>query len=384
MGFFKEKVLSFLEKDDEKIRSIAIDYGVQASYKMLAIHIAASYIANSISKCEIKYFEDGKCVKNENTYKLNVQPNLNYNGSRFLNKLVMKMLTCQDGALVVSINGNIFVADSFNVDKYPLVGNIYSNVIIDEYPLNRTFRETEVFHFQLEDENVKKFIDGMYEDYGKAISYASKSFQKTNGEKYKLNIKKDKIGELSFNEYYEQYLKDSLKGFIESASGVYPENNGYSLEEFKNRPQTKDSSDLIALRKDIFLVAGQAYKIPQAMMEGNINNLEAVISSFLTFAVEPIAALINDELNRKMLTMQQYTSGKFYKIDTKSIPYVSILSNAGNAGTLIANTIANPEEIRDIFGFDYIDEDYLKQFYVTKNNSKAEDVMNGTVLNGKE
>lgn len=383
MGF-RERIINFLEKDVGNAEIVSVNYGIQASYKLMAIHVAASYIANSISKCEIKYFENGKRVKNENTYKLNVEPNRNYNGSQFWNKAVMKMLTQPDGALIVVIDGMLYVADSFHVEKYPLVGNIYSDIVVDEYSLHRSFKEDEVLHLQLEDENVKKFIDGMYEDYGKAISYASKSFQKANGEKYKLKILKDKIGDLTFNEYYEQYLKDNLKDFVEGASGVYPESNGYSLEEFKNRPQTKDSSDLIALRKDIFYIGGQAYKIPQAMMEGNINNLEAVISSFLTFAVEPIAAVIDDELNRMLLTMQQYINGCFYKIDTKSIPYVSILSNAGNAGTLIANTIANPEEIRDIFGFDYIDEEYLKQFYVTKNNSKAEDVMNGTVENGKE
>lgn len=381
---FKERIIDFLEKDVGNAGVVSVDYGLQASYKLMAIHVAASYIANAISKCEIKFFRNGKPQKDKNTYKLNVEPNPNYNGSRFWNKAVMKMLTQPNGALIVLLDGNIYVADDFYVEKYPLIGNTYSSVVIDDYSLYRSFKESEVLHLQLEDKNVKALIDGMYSDYGRAISYAAESFVKSNGEKYKLKIQKDKIGDLKFNEYYEQTLKAGLQNFIKSGSGVYPENSGYSLEEFKNRSQTKDSSDLISLRKDIFTIAGQAYKIPQSMMDGNINNLEAVISSFLTFSVEPCAAVIDDELNRKFCTELEYNKGTHFKVDTKSIPYVSILSNAGNAGTLIANTVASPEELRDIFGFDYIDKEYLKTFYVTKNNSKAEDVLNGTAENGKE
>ena len=372
----REKIINFLEKDIGNAEIVSVNYKLQASYKLMAIHVAASYIANAISKCEIKYFENGKPTKNKETYKLNVEPNTNYNGSRFWNKAVMKMLTQPDGALIVILNKNLYVADSFFIEKYPLIGNVYSSVVIDDCSLYRSFKEDEVIHLQLEDKNITALIDGMYADYGKAISYAAESYMKANGEKYKLKIQQDKIGDKTFNEYYEEYLKNKLKDFIESGSGIYPENRGYSLEEFKNRPQTKDSSDLIALRKDIFTIAGQAYRIPQSMMDGNINNLEAVVSSFLTFSVEPFAAVINDELNRKFFTAEEYNNGNYFKVDTKSIPYISILSNAGNAGTLVANTIATPEELRDIFGFDNIDEEYLKMFYVTKNNSKAEDVLN--------
>lgn len=375
----------FLGKKIDTAKIVSANYGVQASYKMLAIHIAASYIANALSKCEFKVYEEGKKVKNETWYKLNVSPNRNQNGSQFWNKVFMKMLTDPNGALVIVTNGQLYVADSFEIDMHPFTGHIFTSIVVDQLSIFKSYHADEVFWLRLEDENVVKFINGMYEDYGKAISYAMKSFLKKNSQKYKLKVAADKIGDKTFNEYYEETLKDQLKNFISAENAVYPERRGYSLEEFKNESKTKDSAeDVLNLRKDIFQVAGQAYKIPQAMMDGNINNIEDVVSAFLTFAVEPVAHVPDDEINRKMFGHEKIKAGSYVKIDTSQIPYVSILKNATGASSLIANTICQPEEIRELFRLDDKDEEILKTFFVTKNNSKAEDVLNGTVQDGKE
>lgn len=362
---------------------IALMYSARASYKLLAIHIAASYIANALSKCEFKLYQDKKKVKDLNYYRLNIEPNKNYNGSRLWNKVAMKMLTNPDGALIVRVGDKFYVADEFQLEHFALNGDMFHGVVIDGYQLYKSFKHEDVFYFKLEDENVTAFIDGMYEDYGKSISYAAESFNKANSDKYKLKVEAQKIGDKTFQEYYNETIKDMIKPFLEKG-GVFPEMKGYTLEEFKNRPQTKDSTDLINLRKDVFQIAGQAFKIPLSMMEGNINNMEAVVEAFLTFSVEPVAKLMEDELTRKIYGYDGYVNDCYCKIDTSKIPFTSIIKNADKAGTLIANTICNPDEVRDLFGLDYIDEEYMKQYYVTKNNSKAEDVMNGTAEDGKE
>ena len=52
------------------------------------------------------------------------------------------------------------------------------------------------------------------------------------------------------------------------------------------------------------------------------------------------------------------------------------------AQTLIGNTICNPGEVRELIGLGPINEEFMKQFFVTKNNSKVEDVMNGIIDGG--
>lgn len=380
----KFRIFDFLKGNQTKqgIEYFDIKIATQLSYKILAVHVAASYIANAISKCDIKIYRKKEEIKDNNAYRLNIEPNQNQNGSQFWNKVAMKMLTNQDGALVIKSGDKLYAADSFHVDKRPFLGNLYSSIVIDNLSLSKEYAESEVLHFQLEDENVINLIDAMYADYGKAISYAVNSFLKVNSQKYKLKVETDKIGDLKFEDYYKQYLEASMKSFIESDNGVYPESKGTNLESMKTELSTKDSSDLINLRNDMFLIAGQAYKIPASMMTGNINNIQDVVKAFITFAVEPVAKLIADEINRKFYGYEGYTSDTYVKVDTRTINYLSIVECAQVAQTLIGNTICNPGEVRELIGLGPINEEFMKQFFVTKNNSKVEDVMNGIIDGG--
>lgn len=292
----------FLDKKMNNAKYVSMNYGVQASYKMLAIHIAASYIANALSKCEFVTYKGGKRTREEDYYRLNVEPNNNQNGSQFWNKVFMKMLTEPEGALVICTDtGKMYVADSFSREAYPFTEDRFTSIVIDGVNLYKSYPASEVFYFKLEDENVVQFINGMYEDYGQAITYAMKAYKKANGQKYKLKLAADKTGDKDFEQKYKEYLETGLKEFIESDNGIYPENKGYSLEVFNQGQQSKDSQDLINLRKDIFSAAGQAFKIPQSMMDGNINNLKDVVNSFLTFAVEPVADMVTTKLRENCM-----------------------------------------------------------------------------------
>nr|DAZ35563.1 MAG TPA: portal protein [Caudoviricetes sp.] len=391
---FRLKIRDFFGKKNNVITSDFIDQEVitQMSYKLLAVHIAASYIANAISKCEIKIFkkdnEKIKLQKDVTGYRLNVEPNNNQSGSQFWNKVAMKMLTNKDGALVIVSNEKLYVADSFHVDKKPFLENEYSAIVIDGCSLNKKYVESEVMHFQLEDKNVNELIDGMYADYGEAISYAVKSFLQSNGQKYKLQIENDKVGDQKFEDYYKEKVEKSLEKFVKSPNGIYIQFPGNQLDPMNVSKNIKDSADVIKLRTDIFEVVAHAYKIPISMMAGNINNMKEIISAFITFAVEPIATLISDEIKRKFFGYSGYMDDVKVKVDTSTIPYISILDNATNAAALIQNTLFNSNEVREILGVIPGEEEILNKFFVTKNNSLAEDVLNGTAgeetTNGKE
>lgn len=381
---FRLKIRDFFGKKNNVITSDFIEQEVitQMSYKLLAVHIAASYIANAISKCEIKIFkkenEKIKLQKDVTGYRLNVEPNNNQSGSQFWNKVAMKMLTNKDGALVIVSNEKLYVADSFHVDKKPFLENEYSAIVIDDFSSNKKYVESEVMHFQLEDKNVNELIDSMYADYGEAISYAVKSFLQSNGQKYKLQIENDKVGDQDFEDYYKEKVEKSLEKFVKSPNGIYIQFPGNQLDTMNVSKNIKDSADVIKLRNDIFEVVAHAYKIPISMMAGNINNMKEIISAFITFAVEPIATLISDEIKRKFFGYSGYMDDVEVKVDTSTIPYISILDNATNAAALIQNTLFNSNEVREILGAIPGEEEILNKFFVTKNNSLAEDVLNGT------
>lgn len=374
-------IKNFFEKKIDINEIVAIsDISAKVAYKKLAIHIAATYISQAISKCEIKFYKNGKeNNKSLEYYLFNVAPNRNECSSQFLNKLVYKLLTEPDGVLVITSNDKFYIAESFQREAHPMSGDIFTSVSLENLSLNRTYKRDEVMYFKLEDENVKSLIDSMYQDYGKAIDSALSAFLKNNADKYKMKIEADKIFGKDVEVAYKEILSKQIKQFVNADGGVFPEYKGYTLTSFNDKGNQSTPSNLIELRKDTFEITGESYKIPKSMMEGNINNVKDVVNTFITFAVTPVTTLIGDVITKDLYTFQEWVKGTKAVVDTSTIPFQSILDTADGISKLIANTVVNPNEARKIIGLDNIDEDFMNQYFITKNNSKAEDVMNGLI-----
>ena len=56
------KLTNFIEKkiSTARVDSVSAETSTKLAFKALAIQIAVSYIANAISKCEIKFYKNGK------------------------------------------------------------------------------------------------------------------------------------------------------------------------------------------------------------------------------------------------------------------------------------------------------------------------------------
>ena len=165
---FKGTIYDYLGKkvSQAQIQAIYDNAEIEYSLKKLALYIAISYIANAITKCEFKVYKNNKEVKDETYYALNVSPNINENSSQFWNK-VINYLYDKGEALIVSVNGELFCADSYSVDERPIKGNIYSGVTVNTFQFNKKFYAKDVFYLRLDLENVTQLFDDVYEIYGK-------------------------------------------------------------------------------------------------------------------------------------------------------------------------------------------------------------------------
>lgn len=354
-------------------------------YKEMALYTAISLLANAISKCNIKVYEDNKEIKNEDWYTLNVSPNKNESSSLFWHKVIEKMIRGKEGALVIETEGNeLHCANSFSIImERPILGNIYGNINLNgNLNLNRTYRAEEVYLFKLENEPVKKFIDGLYEDYGKLLQSAVRAFKDTNGRKFKLKLEEIKAGDEEFNEEYEEYISKQIQAHLRNEYSTYIEYEGYELVEEKSK-NAKSADDVIKLRKDMFDVVGQAFKIPQALMAGNVTSLKDVCDVFLTFSVDPVADMMGETLNKRA-GKKEVLNGNYYKVDTGSIKHRDIFDLAPNIDKLISSGYANIDEVREETGYIPKGEWWSIMHWITKNYAKIEDVANGTVEGGEK
>ena len=382
MGLF-----SFLEKRvttaelQQALSSIASNAAQQTIYfKELALHIAISYIANTISKCSFKVYENGKEVKNELYYMLNINPNPNQNSSQFLNALVTRYYR-NHGTLVFPDDkrNRLYVADGFSMEEKPLSENIFSNITIENESLRRKYKASDVFFFKLDDVNVKRLIDGTFDQYGAILSAAIDGYIRRNGKKYKLILDQYKAGDPEFNRIYNEVLKKQLESFVTNANAVYPQFKGTDLVEFDKTASGNygNSADVISIRKEIFDAVAQAFKIPLSMMYGNITNIRDMINMFLTFTIDPLADMIGEEITRKMYPYDVWKNGNYVKLDTSCIAHVDILDVADRVMNLIGSGSVCIDEVRERIDKPPLNNELGKHHFVTRNYATPEEVLAG-------
>ena len=352
--------------------TIVIDIPASIYYKELAIYTASSYLANAVSMAEMRVFNKGKPVKDQDYYLLNVAPNKNENSNYFWHRVIRKMTRTKKGALVVELNGELHCAEDFTVvQERPVLGNIYGGVVLSGgVQLNRTFRAEEVYLFRMEDECAQTLIDGVYREYGKLLETAARTFKDTNGRKFKYKIDAIKAGDDEFQEQFKKVVAKNIKDYMENEYATYVEYDDGILEE-QSTKSPKTSDDFVNIRKDIFEMVGQAFKIPMSMMMGNITNLKEVCDVFLTFGVNPLANTISEVLNKRA-TVYEYMNGNYYQCYTGGIKHRDLFESAANVEKLIGSAIINTDEAREELSLVPLNTPWSKTYYVTNNFREAD------------
>ena len=377
------KILDFLERfiPTNKVKRygssqvISVDVKLEVYLKALAIYTATSYIASGIAKCEFKVYKSFKEVRDKEYFILNLSPNVNETSTQFWYKVVEKMYYEKE-ALVIENDGSLYCADSYHVEEFPMLGNKFSNVRLGPLTLNKVYNAEEVFFFKLENDDVKALIDGFYSSYGMVLAHAIEKYKEENSEKYKLKISQVKAGDKEFEEEFETFIKAQLADFLKSPKSVYPEFDGYDLSALNTSNLSKDSKDIIELKKSVFETVSQAYKIPKSLMDGNITNLNEVVKAMITFAIDPIASTIEEELSRKQGYLKWF-KGDYIKVDTSTINHIDILDVAEKVDKLISSGTMCVDEVREIIDKQALNTDFSKTHFITKNYQTAEDSLKG-------
>ena len=379
----KWSLFDFLNKKvlDAEMTPVEEQILEQLAFKELALYIGISYIANTLSKCEIKTYEKGVEVQNELYYRLNVSPNPNENSSQFINKMIENYFY-KGHSLVVPQGSKIYCADDFTIDdSNPLKEYIFSNIAFNSYTMKKNFKSSQVFYFKLDNKDVKGLVDSLYMQYGQVVSQALEAYKKTNGEKHKLVLDQYAAGDKTFKEVYDKILKNQLKSYIECANGVFVQYKGMDLQkDSKGQAGTaKDTSDVITMRKEIFEVTAQALKIPLPMMYGNITNMNEITKVYLSICIDPLADMISEEITRKNYSYEEWKNGYYVKVDTSCINHVDILEVADSIYNAIGSGVVNIDDMRKRLNMNVLNNEFSQQFFLTKNYVKAEEMLNGTV-----
>ena len=378
------KILDFLgniifgDKKNNKvpITCASMDILGEIYIRELAFNLVVNKIANAISKCQMNIYTDQKRDRNEEWYRWNVSPNPNQSAPAFWAKLIYQLYNFNE-ALIVPIGGNLYVADSFVVNKqYAFFDYRFESIQIDDFSLSRAFRQNEVFYFQLNNRKMVTYLNGTMTLYTGLIKAAYSSYMASNGNKGFLKISQFAEQEDDFQEYFNQLVNEDFKKFFESSNAVMPLYEGYSYESLGNTGTQSNTRDIKALIEDVIQTTANAFNMPTSIAIGNVQDTSKAIDEFLTFCIDPLIRILEAEITRKSFTQSQVINGSYVKFDTTAIKHIDLLDVATAIDKLISSGCFTINDIRKTIGADEIDEPWANQFFMTKNYSTIEDLMN--------
>ena len=378
MGFNLFHWLFGKESKPRKVDMQAVCYNLASEIyiRELALHMISNKIANAISKCEINIYEKGARKRNEEWYRWNIQPNKNQNATQFWHKLI-NFLFENNEAVVIDNDGELYVADNYSMnDDAAFYEHTFKDVTINSFIFQRTFTMSEVYYFKLNSENMQTFLNGTLQLYGKLINAAYSSYLVANGNKGILNIDQYAEQEEDFEETFNQILNEDFKKFFSNANAVMPLYNGYSYQQLENKGTQSTTRDFKALLDDVICLTADAYGMPKSIAIGEVQDTSKAIDEFLTFCIDPLIELLTDEINRKQYTKSQIIDNYFVKFDTKAIKHIDLLDVANAIDKLISSGCFTINDIRRVCGEDEIQEDWANQFFMTKNYSTIQNLMN--------
>jgi len=341
----------------------------------MAFWSATNLIANAISKCEFKTYFKGEEVKKQEYYLWNIEPNKNQNSSAFLHKLIAQLYRHNE-CLVIEQNGQLLVADSFDKKEYALYEDMFTQVTIKDFTFNRSFKQSEVLYFQLSEKDMRKIVNGLYESYAKLITYSMNAYRRSKGVKGVFKYDTLPVAGTPEREVFDKLINEKISKWLNSDSAALPLGKGQDWKENEKKTYSSEGTrDIKAMIDDIYDFTARSVGIPPVLLKGDLANIgDAVVNQLLTFCIDPLTDMLQEEINRKRSGYSAFSQGTYVEIDTKAIKHIDLLSVSTAIDKLIASGAFCINDIRKLVGEQVIDEPWAWQHYITKNYTTIEDL----------
>lgn len=345
----------------------------------LAFWTCVNKIANAISKCEFKTFFENKEEMGKEYFLWNYEPNQNQNATTFINKLIGKLYRDNE-CLIVEVNERLYVADSYSKDVFALKDYKFSAITINGYTLSEKLDMSEVLFFELNSVDMRRVMNGMYESYSKLIVYAQNAYRKSRGHKGILNIEGIAEEKENFDDTFEELMSTHFKNFFEKDSAVLPLFEGYNFQDISQNAKTystESTRDIKALADDIFEFTARGFSFPPSLAKGDVQDTGKATDELLTFVIDPLVKMIQQEINRKRNGFLGIKKGNYIKIDTLAVKHIDIFDIATPVDKLISSGAFTINNILRVLGEPKIEEEWADQHFMTKNYSKIQDLLKG-------
>lgn len=355
--------------------------------KNAALESCVTYLARLISKGKFVFKNEGSISKSDFEYALNIRPNPNQTASEFKVAMVKKLLLSGE-LLVIRDKTSFYIADNF-ITNYSLDGNTYTGVTINfssDHTANapnsgpyaqKYFQQTfiqgmDCFHLENDNVGIKKFVDGLWDDYGKLFGILIANQLRVGQLRAKINIpvnnelenkEKIKLQQQYATTLFDKLLNDPVVLLPEGdkSKSAYDEISSQKSATLQNQ-----ITDFGALKK-IFIgeVAG-LLGIPPALVLGetanNSENLDLAIES----AAIPIGNKLAEGFASLLIKQSGFQVGN--TIQMTGFRTINILDRADAIDKAGSSGIVKKNEVREAINLPPTEDGDV--FIMTKNYEK--------------
>lgn len=336
-----------------------------------ATEVCADLVAAAVGGCAFRTYMDGKEVKQTEWYRWNVEPNRNQNSSEFLRKLMYKLLTRNEALVIETSYGSeqqLWVADSWQASDDEIRERSYTAVTIGSVQMSKKYRERDVLHFKLHDKDAVRRLRALTAGHAPMIEAARRCYIQSSGQKIKVHIGQIQSGKPGFGETLRNQIDKNVKPWINNADSVLPEFDGYDfkLMEGSRLADKAAARDLIG---DVLDMTAQSFGIPPVLLRGDVAGTKDAMQRFLTFCIDPICAMLEEEINRKRYGRTEMENGNYLRIDTTMIEHFDLIGNADKVERLVGSGVYSINDILEAVGGERIDEEWADRHWLTLNIS---------------
>ncbi|WP_026581027.1 phage portal protein [Bacillus sp. J33] len=354
-----------------------IDETTERAYlKKMALETCINFISRTISQSDFRIMIKKNRQFDDWHYLLNVRPNTDQSAADFWQDFTYKLIYENEVLVILTDTNDLLIADDFTRDELAVYPDVFRDVTVKDYTFQRTFRMDEVLHITYNNEKLTKFMNGMFDDYANLFSRMIEVSLRKNQIRGTVGL--DSTQQLTEENQtkLQKFIDKLFTSFRKNSVALVPKLKGFEYDEVSSGDNNGQSIDeLTKLKRSLIDDVANILGIPNALIHGDLSDYETSIKAYVKFCNGPIVKKIQNELNAKLITKQQYLNG--YRIDVFGLTEKDLIEHAEAVDKLVASGAFTRNEVRELFGSERSDDPELDKFVLTKNYQSANAVEGG-------
>ena len=385
-GVFNIKFFNFVKPENGKTETKEVsckelfEAATEFEIRKLCFDVCVNMIANAVSRCEFKTYENHKEIRKKEYWLWNFEPNVNQNATIFIHKLIWNLYHKNEALVLETKKRNdesgLVVADSWTPSEiFPQKQREYYEVTVENFKYKKTFKEEDVLYFKLNNKDIAEVLNKMNLAYEKLVESAAANYKWSKGQHWKVHVDSIAQGKEEFESSFANMIKEQLKPFFESFRSVLPEFDGFTYTNMSSDVK-QDPEEIRGLIEDIFNDTAKSLLIPIVLVNGKVEATADANNRFLTYVVDPILDQFDSEINRKRFGFDEWEKGNYLHVDSSSIIHFDLFANAANIEKIVGSGAFSINAILKAAGQEPINEEWANQHYMTKNIGTVQELAN--------